>query len=95
MVSTDSIFLDLENAVNDLIEEQGLNEEQQTEINTPWELMKRDVSQENLIKQTGILQAIVDNMVTDVGLTPALMLVQARLGQLRVLFDLRDKFEED
>ena len=95
MTDVNSIFLDLEEAIDDLVIEQSLDEERTLKLNKYCTLMKRDCSNDNLEKQSILLQNMVDKMVYDWGATPSLLLLQARLQQLRVLFDIRDSFNTE
>lgn len=95
MTDKTTIFLDLEDAINDLISEQNLDENLSINLMSTCAFMKRDASKPNLWEQSCTLQNLLDGLKVERGETPAVLLVQARLEQLRVLLDIRDSFNTE
>ena len=87
-----NILLYIEDKIEDIANEQGLTDEERIEMLTPVMLMKRDQSEQSLEENSIVLQNIVDKLVNEIGLTSNLMILQAHIQQLRVLFDIRDTF---
>ena len=87
-----NILLYIEDKIEDIAHEQGLTDEERIEMLTPVMLMKRDQSEQSLEENSIVLQNIVDKLVNEIGLTSNLMILQAHIQQLRVLFDIRDTF---
>lgn len=87
-----NIFLTLKEDINDLIDEQSLDEELSIELMNTISIMERDCSMDTLKEQSSKLQSLIDGLVNDNGLTASLTVVQGRIMQLNIIFDIRDTF---
>lgn len=85
-----NVFIEIENAVNEVSAEMSIDKSTILELHTCNQFMKRDNSDANLREQSVVMQAIVDSLVMSEGLTASLMVLQARLNQLRSLYGLLD-----
>lgn len=85
-----NVFIEIENAVNEVSAEMSIDKSIILELHTCNQFMKRDNSDENLRTQSSVMQGLVDGLVKSEGLTSSLMVLQARLNQLRSVYGLLD-----
>lgn len=85
-----NILLYLEDSLNEFFEEDDIKTEIEEEMTIAKERMKRDTSEANLHEQVCIIQSILDNIVVNEGASSSLTIVQARINQLRSVFELID-----
>lgn len=65
-------------------------EEEKTAITTAKISMKKNMSDDNLREQTSIIQNYLDKYQVKYGNTPELLILQGRINQIRVIFNLID-----
>lgn len=92
-VDKTNVLIYFEEDIEELFNHLSMDEEDVETITLAKVGLKKDRSQDNIRKETIVIQKIIDKYILDVGETSELLIVQGRLNQIRSLYEIVDVFD--